>query len=89
MKKIYVSSLIISLVVGAVVMLVLSFLTATYHQSSSGSGYGDVLTGFDAISASIQAVGFVGYLKGMVGPYIIYVVGLFLGCMLQGVYVAK
>jgi len=85
MKKIYLSSLIISLVIGAVVMMVLSLLTATYPQTSPGTGYREVLTGIDAIEASIQAIGFAGYLKGMVGPYIIYVIGLFMGCMLQGV----
>ena len=84
MKKLIWSSLLISLVVSLMVTIILNILTATYYQASPATSLNSVLTGLDAIHAIIENVGFFGYIKGVVGPFVIYVLGVFSGCVVTG-----
>ena len=85
MTTIVIRSLWIAVVLGAVMTGVSSILMTTYHQSSEVLGINNVLTGYDAIQATINAFGIGGYLRGLIGAFVLYFLGIFIGSFLQGV----
>lgn len=84
MKTIVMRSFLIALVVGVIITAVSSILTASFHQSSEVLGARRVLTGLDAIQAAIDAFGIAGYVRSLIGAFLLFFVAIFVGAFWQG-----
>lgn len=84
MKSIIFRSVLIALVFGAVATLLLNYFTATYFEYSRIDNDSNIITGIDAIKETIRSFGLLGYLVGLIAPYIFITASIFFGCLLQG-----
>lgn len=86
MKSLLLRSLVIAIVLGFLVAFLSSYLTASFYERSDTLGIDNMLSGSEAISATIRAVGFWGYFKGVLGMTFLFSGSIFLGCILLGIW---
>lgn len=89
MKSVILRGFYISIVVAVLAAVCANFLSATYHQSSSVTGESTVLYGFDAVQAMIDAFGVFGYLRSLMGSFVLFFAAVFLGCTWSGVLLLR
>jgi hypothetical protein len=83
MKNKYFITLFISLFVGFIVTVSISILSATYYEASPVSDYENIITGIDAVMITVNNIGVVGYLQGLIAPYLVYSLGVFISCIVN------
>ena len=81
MKNAYIKSLIIAATIGAVFTITLNLLSATYFLQEGMTGSKMVLTGIEAIEATIKEFGVLSYVRTLFGYFVVFFLAIFVGCV--------
>lgn len=84
MKNIIVTSLFVSLLIGIIITLIISYFSASYFSISAATGQSELLHGYDAIRYTIESMGIENYIIGLVAPFFVYTLGLFICGVIVG-----
>jgi len=81
MNNVIIKSLVISAVIGAVSTISINTITATFIAGEAINGTQSVLTGLEAVKASINEFGLVSYIQGLIGYFVFFFFSVFIGCL--------
>lgn len=81
LKNTLIKSLVISLMLGVTFSLLINILSATYFEKDGALGTQMVLTGIDAVSASIREFGLASFIRMFIGYFIVFFLAVLIGCL--------
>jgi hypothetical protein len=81
-------ALVVSMLWGAIATSIISIVTASYTAQSPGLEMYQA-TGLEAARMMISQFGFIGFLKGLLGWYVLMVASIFIGCVIFGAWTRR